>query len=634
VTEYFSKYSNSMAARIFTSVGLLVLLVVLFMGSQSLSTLEGLTRSQFEFSTKDEVDTLKLTTEKYFSNLAMNAENSVTFSAKGVPTIALSQSFVENYQISSGRLLKISDGTVVYDKMLGSGCPATDILKTKKWVEKLYKNSVESGGIQAVASQSGDFNKQCFEFALPLTYKNDKKSGKSNALDRFMLILVLGNKQMEDISRTTKSSYVAFYDERGRILSRSGTSRDEGIVHEAKVKDVQKLQKSNAKKSEVQILTSAFGKKLLAVVTRVSTVANVTMVTTLESNAFYATIESSKRDIYTFGIVFLLLALGVTFGLSNALSDPIQHISATTEKISDGDFSVRVKVDGVYEIRTLAGSVNTLTQKIEGLMHQQKHLGRLHAEMETAQLVQETLFPIPNVAIGQKYLAQSYATTASECGGDLWGFIALPNNRFCIYIADASGHGVPSAFTTVAVHSTFSLLESIGSNVATNAPWTVTDILMQADAAVRRVGQGRILMTMFIAIIDENNHTIEYANAGHTKPIFVTSHPSIADQVVCTLLPGSGTPLGFEKSDLAWKTWTKSIKSSDKIVMYTDGFTENTQHLPRKICTKSILRLLEKSAGDHAPTICSKLEGHYKSSLGDVAAADDCTLVVFERLAS
>lgn len=623
-----------MATRIFLSVGLLVVLIVLSFGHHSLSNLEKMSNLQYEFSTSDEINTLKLASENYLTKIQGMAQTLVSFTAKGLPRLVPDRTAAGRYLVSSGRIVAWPSAAVVSEIQFNTDCSKSEKRKIGKWLAQLDSSKPGKSGLRSVPGSNSEFDNRCLEVAVPINFSEISRSGGRKPNQNFWLILVLSNESLKVISRSTKFSYVTFYGADGLPLARSATSREDSMYNEIQSKEVRRFQKSNVAEGPVKTIPSLMGNTLFTTMADISDVGMLTMVATFKPNSFSASVQEAKREVILFGILFLLISLLIAFGIAKAFSTPIQKISAATKQIAQGDFAIRVRVLGVNEITTLAGSVNELTDQIENLMHQQRDLGRLSAEIETAQLVQETLFPSRQIQIGKTLRAASFSAMASECGGDLWGSFELPKNRFCLYIGDASGHGVPSAFTTIAAHSTFSLLQMIIQDHANAGHWGPSEILRYVNAAVARIGGGNILMSMFIAIFDENLGTIEYANAGHTKPILLTVSKNTPKKSDCTSLLISGSPLGFSTDITEWPVEKRSFEFSDKIVLFTDGLTENVQHLPNKITKRTLLRLLENSGCDPAPTICSALENQYKSVLGEINAKDDCTLVVLERIAA
>lgn len=71
------------------------------------------------------------------------------------------------------------------------------------------------------------------------------------------------------------------------------------------------------------------------------------------------------------GISLFLAALAAVL-MSSTITSPIRRLQRSTERIADGDFSERARVEGPPEIRGLARSFNSMTERISRLMDQQR----------------------------------------------------------------------------------------------------------------------------------------------------------------------------------------------------------------------------------------------------------------------
>ncbi len=68
----------------------------------------------------------------------------------------------------------------------------------------------------------------------------------------------------------------------------------------------------------------------------------------------------------------LLLVIVLTMMIVTGIIRPIQELSEVTRRISQGDFTARAEVETEDEVETLADSINSMTESIEGFVHKIK----------------------------------------------------------------------------------------------------------------------------------------------------------------------------------------------------------------------------------------------------------------------
>ena len=78
------------------------------------------------------------------------------------------------------------------------------------------------------------------------------------------------------------------------------------------------------------------------------------------------------RGLILVGIISLIGAAFAAFLISSSFTSPIRRLQRTTERIAEGDMSQRAVEQGPPEIKSLARSFNSMTERMEGLLEQQK----------------------------------------------------------------------------------------------------------------------------------------------------------------------------------------------------------------------------------------------------------------------
>lgn len=148
-------------------------------------------------------------------------------------------------------------------------------------------------------------------------------------------------------------------------------------------------------------------------------------------------------------------------------------------------------------------------------------------------------------------------------GGDYCSVIPLGEQRFMACICDAVGHGIASALYAARIN-TFVLTSVLQGH----SPCDLISLLNSFLCS--RLSISGMYASFFVVFLDIETMEMQYAGAGHPA----TLHMSTADNQV-NLLESQTTLLGIEHPLLIdCPIETRSISSSDKILLYTDGFTE------------------------------------------------------------
>jgi phosphoserine phosphatase RsbU/P len=311
-----------------------------------------------------------------------------------------------------------------------------------------------------------------------------------------------------------------------------------------------------AKLSDKEFLTSysKVGKAHLFVITLIDKEEALSAVRTL----------MRRSIIFTSLILCFLIIIGVF--ASSTLTKALRSLADATSLIMDGDFSVRVDVKNQDEIGLLATSFNKMTEEVSRLLDKTAENARMEAELQTAQTVQDTLFPKNEAHLGPINIYGN-SVPASECGGDWWHYSHI-NNKVYIWIGDATGHGVPAALLTSAARAVASVIEGIDNMSPAKA-------LSMLNKAIYSTSKGEMMMTFFVACIDLDHKTLTYCNASHDPPFFlskaITGAPKRKDYF--PLMDVNNPRLG-ENPDSKYNDYEMKFEMGDKVVMYTDGIVD------------------------------------------------------------
>ncbi len=245
-------------------------------------------------------------------------------------------------------------------------------------------------------------------------------------------------------------------------------------------------------------------------------------------------------------------------------------------------------------------------------------------DLEIAQTIQKSILPPWFQIQGDLMFSANYQPW-SKIGGDLFDCIPLSNNRYAIYVADISGHGIQAALTMTAVKAIFNMV--IRSEQENPDPAVVVTILNGLLSKRLFIDN---YMTMSYCLLDLENMTLTSLNAGHPPLLILnmsTGRSRLLDQK-------GDIPLGWIVDHVydASSIQTESISHDDTICMLTDGVFECFNK------TNEVFGLdkLQQTLKEHCrlqncimlPHLCYQLidEAGYSNR------SDDFTLIAFQVL--
>jgi serine phosphatase RsbU (regulator of sigma subunit) len=201
---------------------------------------------------------------------------------------------------------------------------------------------------------------------------------------------------------------------------------------------------------------------------------------------------------------------------------------------------------------------------------QEEHLARekLEQSLDDAHTVQDAF--IRTDSITPLFEIRSSHQMSAKIGGDWLGYVHdASHKRLLLAISDVTGHGLPSALLTGALHGAFYGLAAAEPIQTLDDAELLRVLMDRLDHVVRTTAQNTGLMaTMALVCINLENHRIEYRNAGHT-PILISGR---AGQHF--MLKG-GSPLGIsDEPDFGAESW--QAEPGDVIFLFTDGLLDQT----------------------------------------------------------
>lgn len=189
---------------------------------------------------------------------------------------------------------------------------------------------------------------------------------------------------------------------------------------------------------------------------------------------------------------------------------------------------------------------------------------RLRREIELASEVQRRLFPARPPETRRLDLA-GVCLPAQGVGGDYYDFLALPDGRIGLAVADVAGKGLSAALLMSIVQA--SLRSQARSEVKPG------DLVASMNELLYRSTARNCFASFFYARFDEETGQLDYVNAGHNPPLLVRPGAGHHGPLVRTLSTG-GMVLGA-LPDATYDHESVMLERGDVLVAYTDGVTES-----------------------------------------------------------
>jgi serine phosphatase RsbU (regulator of sigma subunit) len=180
-------------------------------------------------------------------------------------------------------------------------------------------------------------------------------------------------------------------------------------------------------------------------------------------------------------------------------------------------------------------------------------------ELDIARKIQETIIPVEIPRFTGIDVAVRYRFY-EEVGGDFFDFIRIDDARFGVFIADVSGHGIPAALISSMLKIS---LTAQKANAASPA------MILEGIYELIIDKLGGQFVTASYAFFDMESRTMLYSSAGHVTAYIWKGEggPAVGLESTGRMLSALSSPRCSVRS--------VALGAGDRIVMYTDGITEN-----------------------------------------------------------
>ena len=268
------------------------------------------------------------------------------------------------------------------------------------------------------------------------------------------------------------------------------------------------------------------------------------------------------------------------------------------------------------DVRLVAQIARFAAMKLETTRLREQSIEKrmLDEELKMASLIQRRLLPAPPAGID----GFTFAGANRPCrtvSGDYYDFVMRPDGRLYFAIADVSGKGVTAGLMMAGLQASFRIFCKSDPSPA--------QLLGQLNAALKENLPQSKFITLFAGRLDTKSGLVEYANAGHTPPLWL--RPTRVDE-----LTDSDVVLGIV-GEAEFSDHTLALAHGDALVLFTDGLSDAENAKGEELITAKLANRVQSLHGSTADAVIAAVDAVVTEHVGDEPLTDDVTVVVVSR---
>jgi phosphoserine phosphatase RsbU/P len=320
-------------------------------------------------------------------------------------------------------------------------------------------------------------------------------------------------------------------------------------------------------------------------------------------------------------LVMYVVALGLGLWLARSITRNVHELYRGTERLRQGDFGTRIRVQSRDQLGDLAESFNVMSASMQGLLMEQAEKQRLEEELRIARQIQMSLLPQGVVTLPGLRVS-ALCLPAAEVGGDYYDLLPLSPTRMGVLVADVSGKGTSAALYMAELKGLVLSLSRIYDSPAR--------LLSEANRILTSTLDARSFITMTYAVVDTAARTMRYARAGH-NPVIQLEAGSGRTRVLTP--PGLG--LGIDEGtrfDAILEEAEVPLREGDLFLFFTDGLSEAMNGRAELFGERRLRDVIESagSEGEEASVLKDRILAAIRTFVGDAAQNDDMTMVILK----
>ena len=266
--------------------------------------------------------------------------------------------------------------------------------------------------------------------------------------------------------------------------------------------------------------------------------------------------------------------------------------------------------DNVHAVSTLASQLAIAMENAGLYQRLAQEEQRLEDDLTMARKVQFRLMPqtVPEPVHAE---VAARFVPARTIGGDLYDFLDYGDGRTAIVLGDVSGKGAAGALYAA-------LVSGVMRSLAAQKP-TAANMLAALNDQLQERKLDAQYVTMLFAIWNDNDRTLQVANAGGCQPLYIRAKGVEPIQA-------TGIPLGMFP-DVEYEEFTLSTQPGDMLVFYSDGMIDAENDRDEMFDMERLTAVLEKHRHCSASTMVANILKEVSDFQGNVEHFDDETVI-------
>jgi sigma-B regulation protein RsbU (phosphoserine phosphatase) len=220
------------------------------------------------------------------------------------------------------------------------------------------------------------------------------------------------------------------------------------------------------------------------------------------------------------------------------------------------------------ELREYANRLEEMVEDKVGVIKQQNEEHLL--DMKSAAKIQRSLLPENLPTAGHVRFLARY-NPCERIGGDFYNVFQIDEHTIGFFIADVSGHGVPSAMITIFLKQEISYYSKKVHKSGRYRVVSPKEVLHRFNRSFieNKIGEGSFFVTIVYCIYDVDEKKLTLSIAGHhALPVIKRKDGTLQP------IELKGFPIGWFEVDEEYREARYQLEIGDTLFLYTDGLLD------------------------------------------------------------